>query len=161
MIDIVELTQNHWDEVVEIFNEGIQTKNATFRTQVPSWEEWNISHHQYSRFVASYKGRVVGWCALTPVSKRIEYKGVAEVSIYVKLDLVGKKIGSFLMDSLIKSSERNGIWSLYSSLFPENIASERLHIKFGFRKIGYREKVAQLDGEWRDTVLYERRSKKL
>ncbi|WP_428740863.1 N-acetyltransferase family protein [Tenacibaculum sp.] len=160
MISIAKLTQNQWKEVVAIFNEGIQTKNATFRTEVPTWEEWDTSHHQHSRFVAVEEDKVVGWCAIAPVSKRFEYRGVAEVSVYVKINSIGKKIGSLLMEALIDSSENNGIWTLYSSLFPENIGSEKLHVKYGFRKIGYREKIAQLDGVWRDTVLYERRSKK-
>ncbi|WGH77044.1 GNAT family N-acetyltransferase [Tenacibaculum tangerinum] len=160
MIHIAKLTQNHWQEVATIFQEGIETKNATFRTQVPIWEAWNESHHQHSRFIALEAGKVVGWCALAPVSTRFEYNGVAEVSVYVKLGIAGKGVGSLLMEALIASSEAQGIWTLYSSLFPENEASVRLHLKYGFRKIGYREKIAQLDGVWRDTVLYERRSKK-
>ncbi len=103
---------------------------------------------------------VVGWCAIAPVSKRECYQGVAELSIYISLRHIGKGIGSLLMNQLIESSEANGIWTLYSSLFPENIASVSLHQKNGFREIGRREKIAQQDGVWRDTVLYERRSKK-
>lgn len=160
MVTIEKLTQSHWQEIAAIFKEGIQTKNATFRTQVPSWEEWNASHHQHSRFIAEEVKEVVGWCAIAPVSIRFEYRGVAEVSVYVKQGVVGKGIGSLLMEAAIQSSEENGIWTLYSSLFPENEASVKLHLKYGFRKIGYREKIAQLDGVWRDTVLYERRSKK-
>lgn len=160
MVSIEKLTQSHWQEVAVIFKEGIQTKNATFRTQVPSWEKWNASHYQHSRFIAVEVNEVVGWCAIAPVSTRFEYRGVAEVSVYVKQGVVGKGIGSLLMAAVIKSSEENGIWTLYSSLFPENEASVKLHLKYGFRKIGYREKIAQLDGVWRDTVLYERRSKK-
>ncbi|TDQ30086.1 GNAT family N-acetyltransferase [Tenacibaculum caenipelagi] len=160
MISIAKFTQNQWQEVAVIYKEGIDTKNATFRTEVPSWEEWNASHHQHSRFVAVEENKVVGWCAIAPVSKRFEYRGVAEVSVYVKQGVVGKGIGSLLMEAVIGSSENNGIWTLYSSLFPENIGSEKLHVKYDFRKIGYREKIAQLDGVWRDTVLYERRSKK-
>ncbi|WP_417785480.1 GNAT family N-acetyltransferase [Tenacibaculum sp.] len=160
MVSIEKLTQSHWQEVAVIFKEGIQTKNATFRTQVSSWEEWNASHYQHSRFIAVEVNEVVGWCAIAPVSTRFEYRGVAEVSVYVKQGVVGKGIGSLLMAAVIKSSEENGIWTLYSSLFPENEASVKLHLKYGFRKIGYREKIAQLDGVWRDTVLYERRSKK-
>ncbi|MGG8496529.1 N-acetyltransferase family protein [Tenacibaculum sp. TC6] len=157
MITVTQLTEYHWEEVAEIFKEGIQTKNATFRTQVPDWQEWDITHHSHSRLVAVDNGKVLGWCALAPVSARFEYRGVAEVSIYIALDSVGKGIGSMLMNAVIESSEENGIWTLYSSLFPENTASVNLHIKKGFRRIGIREKIAQLDGVWRDTVLYERR----
>ncbi|NVK08085.1 MAG: N-acetyltransferase family protein [Tenacibaculum sp.] len=160
MIEVVKLTQNHWKEVAEIYKEGIATKNATFRTKVPSWEEWNTSHHQHTRFIAIEDNKILGWCAIAPVSTRFEYRGVAEVSVYVKLGVLGKGIGSLLMDAVVKSSENNGIWTLYSSLFPENEASVKLHLKYGFRKIGYREKIAELEGVWRDTVLYERRSKK-
>jgi len=160
MVGITKFTENHWNKVAEIYEEGIATKNATFRTKVPSWEEWDISHHNHSRFIAVENDKILGWCAIAPVSTRFEYRGVAEVSVYIKLDLLGKGIGSLLMSAIIKSSEENGIWTLYSSLFPENEASVKLHLKYGFRKIGYREKIAQLDGVWRDTVLYERRSKK-
>ncbi|AZJ36632.1 GNAT family N-acetyltransferase [Tenacibaculum singaporense] len=160
MIRIEKATKEHWSEISEIYREGIQTKNATFRTETPTWEEWNASHHQHSRFIAVEVNEVVGWCAIAPVSTRFEYRGVAEVSVYVKQGVVGKGIGSLLMEAVIKSSEENGIWTLYSSLFPENEASVKLHLKYGFRRIGYREKIAQLDGVWRDTVLYERRSKK-
>jgi len=104
---------------------------------------------------------VLGWCAISPVSNRNEYRGVAEVSVYVSLISIRKGIGNMLLQELIKSSEENGIWTLYSSLFPENEGSVKLHLKNDFRLIGKREKIAQQDGVWRDTVLCERRSKKL
>ena len=157
---IESLTKQHWVEVAEIYQNGIDTKNATFRTEVPAWEDFDASHHQHSRFVVVANNIVLGWCAISPVSKRAAYKGVAEVSVYVSLQFVGKGIGNLLMQSLIKSSDENGIWTLYSSLFPENKSSVQLHLKNGFRYIGKREKIAQQDGVWRDTVLYERRSKK-
>jgi phosphinothricin acetyltransferase len=157
---IEKLTQNHWVEVVKIYQDGIDTKNATFRTQVPIWKDWNEVHHQHSRFVAIENNKVVGWCAVSPVSKREAYKGVAEVSVYASLNYLGKGIGNMLLEILITTSEENGIWTLYSSLFPENKGSVNLHLKKGFRKIGIREKIAQQDGVWRDTALYERRSKK-
>lgn len=156
MIIVGKLLKEHWQEVVAIYKEGLETKNATFRTNIPDWEEWDSSHHTHSRLIAIENNTVLGWCALTPVSKRFEYRGVAEVSVYVKVG--GRGIGSLLMEELISTSEQQGIWTLYSSLFPENIGSVKLHKKFGFRKIGIREKIAQLDGVWRDTVLYERRS---
>lgn len=151
--------KEHWKKVSDIYKEGIETKNATFRTKVADWEEWNDLHYEHSRFVAVENKRIIGWCAIAPVSNRYEYRGVAEVSVYVKLDAVGKKVGSLLMNTLIKSANKEGIWTLYSSLFPENIASIKLHEKNDFRLIGFREKIAQLDGVWRDTVLYERRKK--
>ncbi len=123
-------------------------------------KEWNVTHHQHSRFVLLDNETVLGWCAIAPVSKRAAYKGVAEVSVYVSLVLLGKGIGNKLMQALVESSEKNGIWTLYSSLFPENIGSVKLHLKNDFKLIGVREKIAQQDGVWRDTVLYERRSKK-
>jgi len=157
---IEKLRQKHWKEVAKIYQDGIDTKNATFRTQVPVWQDWEESHHQHSRFVLVDNEMVLGWCAISPVSKRQAYKGVAEVSVYVSIKHMGRGIGNQLMQKVIKSSEENGIWTLYSSLFPENKGSVRLHLKNGFRKIGFKEKVAQQDGVWRDTVLYERRSKK-
>lgn len=157
---LFELEEKHWKEVAKIYQDGIDTKNATFRTQIPTWETWNETQHQYSRFVLLENEKVLGWCAISPVSKREAYTGVAEVSIYVSLRHLGKGIGNKLIRALITSSEENGIWTLYSSLFPENKGSIRLHVKNDFRKIGFREKIAQQDGIWRDTVLYERRSKK-
>ncbi|CAL2062500.1 N-acetyltransferase family protein [Tenacibaculum sp. 190524A05c] len=156
---ILPLKREHWPQVAEIYKEGILTGNATFRTQVPDWETWNSNCHKHSRFVMVQEEEVLGWCALTPFSKRFEYRGVGEVSIYIKLNAVGKGIGTSLMEKLIESSEENGIWTLYSSMFPENNGSVRLHEKFGFRKVGFRERIAQLNRVWRDTVIYERRSK--
>lgn len=160
MMRIEKLTKKYWEEIAQIYQDGIATKNATFRTEVPTWEDFDASHCQHSRFIAIKNENIIGWCAITPVSKRYEYRGVAEVSVYVSLSFIGKGIGDILLRELIKSSEENGIWTLYSSLFPENKASVHLHLKNNFRLIGIREKIAQQDGVWRDTVLYERRSKK-
>ena len=159
-LKILPLTEIHWLQVAKIYEEGIKTGNATFKTQVPDWETWNSNCHKHSRFViVNSEEEVLGWCALAPVSSRFEYRGVAEVSVYIKLSAIGNGIGSLLMKSLIQSSEENGIWTLYSSMFPENIGSVRLHEKFEFRKVGYRERIAELNGIWRDTIIYERRSK--
>ena len=158
-MEILLLKKEHWAQVAEIFKEGILTGNATFRTEVPDWNSWNSYCHDFGRFIMMGEKNVIGWCALAPVSKRFEYRGVAEVSIYIRLNELGKGVGSLLMERLIESSEENGIWTLHSSLFPENTGSVRLHEKFGFRKVGYRERIAQLNGVWRDTVIYERRSK--
>lgn len=160
MIEIRPLQEYHWEDVKEIYAQGIATKNATFETEVPTWEKWDESHHYHSRFVALESESVIGWVAISPVSKRYAYRGVAEVSIYIALEHLGKGVGTLLMKQLILASEAQGIWTLYSSLFPENKASIALHAKHGFRCIGKRERIAQLDGLWRDTILYERRTKK-
>jgi phosphinothricin acetyltransferase len=146
------------ETVLEIYRIGLETRNATFETTVPSWQEWDSKHLTHSRFVSVTDSIVVGWAALTPFSTREVYRGVAEVSIYIAAGFRGKKIGSNLMEQIIISSELNGIWTLVSSVFPGNEATLRLHEKFGFRIIGKRERIAKLDGKWRDTILLERRS---
>ena len=145
-------------KVLEIYRMGLETRNATFETAVPSWQEWDSKHLRHSRFVFEEDSKIAGWAALSPFSSREVYKGVAEVSIYVATGLRGKKIGSALMEKIIASSELNGIWTLVSSVFPENEATLKLHAKYGFREIGRRERIAKLDGIWRDTILLERRS---
>jgi L-amino acid N-acyltransferase YncA len=145
-------------KVLEIYRIGLETRNATFETVVPSWQEWDSKHLRHSRFVSEEDGILTGWAALSPFSAREVYKGVAELSIYVAPVFRGKKNGSALMEKIIASSELNGIWTLVSSVFPENEATLRLHEKFGFRVIGKRERIARLDGIWRDTILLERRS---
>lgn len=145
-------------KVLEIYRMGLETKNATFEISVPSWQEWDSKHLRHSRFVSEEDSIIAGWAALSPFSSREVYKGVAELSIYVATGFRGKKIGSALMEKLITSSELNGIWTLVSSVFPENEATLKLHAKFGFRVIGRRERIAKLDGIWRDTILLERRS---
>lgn len=156
-----EMEQSDSDRVLEIYQKGLDTKNSTFETVVPSWADWDSRHLTHSRYVFEEDGQLSGWAALSPFSSREAYKGVAEVSIYVDPRMHGKKIASRLMDQMIQSSELNGIWTLFSSVFPENEATLRLHKKFGFRIIGTRERIAQLDGKWRDTVLLERRSSKI
>jgi phosphinothricin acetyltransferase len=155
-----EMQQGDSQSVLEIYRMGLVTRNATFETTIPSWHDWDSKHLPHSRFVSEENGIVAGWAALTPFSVREVYRGVAEVSIYVAGGFRGKKIGSGLMEQLIISSELNGIWTLVSSVFPENEATLRLHAKFGFRIIGRRERIAKLDGKWRDTILLERRSLK-
>jgi L-amino acid N-acyltransferase YncA len=145
-------------KVLEIYRMGLETKNATFETAVPSWQEWDSKHLRHSRFVSEEDGIIAGWAALSPFSSREVYRGVAELSIYVATGFRGKKIGSALMERLIASSELYGIWTLVSSVFPENEATLKLHAKFGFREIGRRERIAKLEGIWRDTILLERRS---
>lgn len=146
-------------KVLEIYAFGLKTRNATFETLVPTWEKWNAKHLLHSRFVYEQNGEAIGWVALSPVSTREVYKGVAEVSIYVDEKYLGCGIGTKLMRRVIESSEAKGIWTLYTSLFPENEASVKLHKKFGFREVGIREKIARLDNIWRNTLILERRSK--
>jgi phosphinothricin acetyltransferase len=155
-----EMQQSDSKSVLEIYRMGLETRNATFETTVPSWQEWDTKHLPHTRFVFEENGIVAGWTALSPFSARNVYRGVAEVSIYVADGFRGKKIGSSLMEQVVISSELNGIWTLVSSIFPENEATLRLHKKFGFRIIGKRKRIAQLDGKWRDTILLERRSPK-
>ena len=153
------LEAKDWEQVSEIYRQGIETKNATFELNVPSWAVWDNSHLKICRKVAELDDIIVGWYALSPVSSRCVYGGVAEVSIYVALDFNGKQIGTKLLSHLIKESEENGIWTLQASIFPENIGSLTIHKKHGFREMGYREKIGKMEGVWRDTIILERRSK--
>jgi phosphinothricin acetyltransferase len=154
------MLQSDSESVLEIYRMGLETRNATFETKVPSWKEWDSRHLTHSRFVSEDGGAVNGWVALSPFSDREVYKGVAEVSIYVADGFRGMNIGLMLLGTVIDSSEANGIWTLVSSVFPENDATLKLHAKFRFRVVGKREKIAKLDGKWRDTILLERRSTK-
>nr|WP_308160400.1 N-acetyltransferase family protein [Bacillus sp. ISL-77] len=157
-IVIDQMEQDDWGQVREIYLEGIATGNATFQKEAPSWEEWDSGHVKECRLVALLEDKVLGWAALTPVSGRCVYSGVAEVSIYVSQSNNGKGIGSRLLNSLIEQSEQNGFWTLQSGIFPENVASLKLHSKHGFREVGRRERIGKMDGVWRDTILLERRS---
>ena len=148
----------HWPEVAAIYEAGIATGNATFETEVPSWAAWDASHLRDHRLVAVADGRVVGWAALAGVSARECYRGVAEDSVYVAPGLERRGIGRSLLSTLIQGAERAGIWTIQTSVFPENRASLSLHVACGFRVVGMRERIARLDGVWRDTVLLERRS---
>jgi phosphinothricin acetyltransferase len=153
-----DLRRDDWPEVARIFREGIETGNATFETEVPSWEEWDATHLPEHRFVAVRDGGVVGWTALLPISSRECYAGVAEVSTYVTAEARGEGIGAELLTAVIDSSERGGVWTLQTGVFPENEVSLRLLRRFGFRVVGTRERIGQLHGIWRDVVLLERRS---
>ena len=153
-----DLRPGDWLEVARIYEEGIATGNATFETEVPSWEAWDAAHLTEHRFVAVGDGRVVGWIALASVSARACYAGVAEVSAYVAADTRGKGVGCELLAALISSSEQGGIWTLQTGVFPENEASLGLLGRFGFRVVGTHERIGRLQGVWRDVVLVERRS---
>lgn len=149
-----------WPAVEAIYLQGIATRNATFETVSPGWESWDAKHHAHSRLVARDGQKVFGWAALSPVSARRVYAGVAEVSIYIADSARGRGLGKVLMRALIEQSEQNGIWTLQAGIFPENAASIGLHKSFGFREVGRREKIGKLDGVWRDVILLERRSQK-
>ena len=150
---------NDWPEVARIYEEGIATGIATFETQVPTYADWDQAHLKICRLVFSRDDRLAGWAALSPVSGRCVYGGVAEVSVYVGSHDRGLGIGVQLLSRLIPESEANGIWTLQSGIFPENLASIRLHEKVGFRKLGVRERIGKRDGQWKDNVLFERRSR--
>jgi phosphinothricin acetyltransferase len=156
---IDELRPEDWDQVRQIYLEGLATGQGSFEVEAPSWEIWNKNHHSHSRLIARQDGRVIAWAALAPVSARQCYAGVAEVSLYVSADQRGRGVGQRLLQAVIESSERHGIWSLYGATFPENEASIRLQLACGFRIVGCRERVAQRHGVWRDTILTERRSR--
>ena len=147
-----------WEQVREIYLQGIRSGHSTFETEAPSWERWDEAHLPFARLVMREGERVLGWAALSPVSKRQVYRGVAELTVYVAESVRGRGIGRALLDELIAESERNGIWTLQASIFPENVASVELHRRCGFREVGRRERIAMLQGVWRDTLLFERRS---
>jgi L-amino acid N-acyltransferase YncA len=153
------MVKTDWPLVAEIYKQGIDTGNATFETQVPAWEKWDSSHVPLCRIIAQTENNIVGWAALVPVSARKVYSGVGEVSIYISDKFQGLKIGSKLLKQLIAESEKNGFWTLQSVVFPQNKASIKIHQDNGFRIVGYREKIGQMNGNWRDTILLERRSK--
>jgi len=148
-----------WDFVRAIYLEGITTGQATFETEAPDWERWDAGHLPQCRLVARNGDVVLGWAALSPVSRREVYAGVAEVSVYVAASARGLGVGGALMRALIEASELHGVWTLQSSIFPENHASVALHLKHGFREVGRRERIARHHGVWRDTVVLERRSR--
>ncbi|WP_112182441.1 MULTISPECIES: GNAT family N-acetyltransferase [Paraliobacillus] len=158
-IVISKMQQEHWERVKQIYEDGIATGNATFETKAPTWEAWDKGHLATCRLVALVNNEAVGWVALSPVSSRCVYQGVAEVSIYIKNGYTGKKIGSKLMDALIEESEKTGFWTLEAGVFTENSASLKLHQKAGFRIVGTKERISKMDGKWRDVVILERRSK--
>jgi L-amino acid N-acyltransferase YncA len=158
MVQIRPLTRADWPAVEEIYAQGIATRLATFETETPTWEDFDAGRLAEHRFVAVEDDRVVGWVAASPTSTRSCYAGVAEHSVYVAEDRRGRGIGRALLDAFVESADAGGIWTIQTSVFPENEASVKLHEHAGFRTVGRRERIAQLDGEWRDTVLLERRS---
>ncbi len=166
---ITPMLPDLWPAVREIYREGIATGNATFETELPDWAKWDSGHRKDSRLVAVREGSgdaesgaespaVLGWAALSPVSGRCVYGGVAEVSVYVAAAARGRGAGKALLEALVKESEAHGIWTLQAGIFPENVASITLHESCGFRKIGVRHRLGRLGNVWRDVMLLERRS---
>jgi phosphinothricin acetyltransferase len=152
------LDPRDWTRVREIYEHGIATGNATFQAVSPSWEEWDAGHLRAPRIAAVMGDVVMGWAALSPVSRRPVYSGVTEVSVYVAEEARGRGIGGQLLQELVKASEAAGIWTLQAGIFPENTTSIALHERCGFRVVGRRERIGAMAGRWRDVILLERRS---
>jgi phosphinothricin acetyltransferase len=157
-MNIRKMSASDWPAVAKIYTEGIATGFATFETSTPSYEAWNTAHMSTCRIVATENDMVLGWAALSPVSNRCVYGGIAEVSVYVGSNSRGKGAGKALLETLITESEKEGLWTIQAGIFLENEASIALHKKVGFRYIGKREKVGKLKGVWKDNLLFERRS---
>ena len=151
------LHPDDYPAVAAVFAEGIATGQATFETQVPSWETWDAAHLPDHRFVAELDGDVVGWVAVVPYSRRDVYRGVGEESVYVAERARGRGVGRSLLEAVIESARDGGLWTLQAGVFPDNTASLELHRRLGFREVGVRERIGRLDGVWRDVVLLELR----
>lgn len=158
MATVRRMRPSDWPSVRDIYAEGLETGDASFETEPPAWPDWDRTHLPEARLVASDGSGVVGWAALSPVSERCVYGGVAEVSVYVARAARGRGVGRSLLTALVDASERAGIWTLQAGIFPENAASLRLHRAAGFRRVGVRERLGRLGDTWRDVVLLERRS---
>ncbi|MGA7695709.1 MAG: N-acetyltransferase family protein [Candidatus Sulfotelmatobacter sp.] len=155
---ILPMQPENWPAVREIYREGIATGNATFESELPDWEKWDNNHRQDCRLIARKEEQVLGWAALSPVSGRRVYAGVAEVSVYVAVAARGTGVGKSLLQALIAESELHGLWTLQAGIFRENAASVALHKSCGFREVGVRQRIGKLGGTWRDVLLLERRS---
>jgi L-amino acid N-acyltransferase YncA len=161
MLTIEPLQPADWCEVLRIFAEGLATGVASFETELPTWEHWNAAHLSGARLAARRDGKVAGWAALSPISTRRCYAGVAEVSLYIAAECRGQGLGTALLAALVDEAERLGLWTLQAVLFAENTPSLALHLRGGFRLVGRRERIAQLNGIWHDTLLLERRSDRI
>lgn len=157
-VTLASLRPSDWQAVRAIYIEGMVTNQATFETAAPEWAEWDAAHRPDCRIVAWRGGEVMGWAALSPVSRRAVYSGVAEVSVYVAAAARGVGVGRMLLRALIDASEAAGVWTLQAGVFPENEDSVALHRACGFRVVGRRERIGRHHGQWRDTLLLERRS---
>jgi L-amino acid N-acyltransferase YncA len=160
-LQVDELTAGDWPAVSAIYADGIATRNATFETAVPSWDEWERAHMSNYRLVGRVDDEIVGWAALSRVSDRQCYSGVAEDSVYVRNGHHAQGVGHALLSALVSRAEAAGVWTIQAGVFPENLPSLKLHVACGFRVVGVRERIGQLDGAWRDVVLLERRSKEI
>ena len=160
-LTIGPMRRRHWPDVRRIYAEGIATGHATLETDVPGWREWDRRFTPECRFVAEHQDTTVGWAALSRVSSRNVYRGVAEVSVYVATAARGRGVGYTLLGHLVEASEEHGFWTLQAGIFPENVASIRLHERRGFRAVGTRERIGRLGGMWRNVLLMERRSKRV
>ena len=158
-VKIRQIVPGDWQTVKKIYESGIATGIATFETSAPDWENWNNGHLIFGRLAAIIENEIVGWAALSPVSNRCVYGGVAEISVYVSESHRGKGVGKQLLNNIIAISEQNGIWTLQAGIFTDNFASVKLHESVGFRVIGHREKIGKLKGKWKDNFILERRSK--
>jgi L-amino acid N-acyltransferase YncA len=152
------LAPSDWPQVRSIYVEGIAGGQATFETEAPSWQEWDAAHLAACRLAARSGGVLIGWGALSPVSRRRCYAGVAEVSVYIATSQQRHGVGKSLLQAIIAAAEQHGIWTLQGSTFAENVASLRLQESCGFRIVGRRDRIGQLKGLWRSTILTERRS---
>lgn len=157
MVEVRPLVAADWPAVAAIFEEGIATGDATFETTVPAWDDWDARHLPEHRFVAELGGEVAGWIAVVPYSSRAAYRGVGEESVYVAEKARGRGVGRALLAALVESARAGGLWTLQAGIFTENAASLALHRSVGFREVGVRERIGQLDGAWRDLVLLELR----
>jgi phosphinothricin acetyltransferase len=156
-ISFEPLTAEHWPAVRSIYLQGIATGNATFQQAPPDWSEWDQAHLQTCRWIAKIGSEVVGWAALAPISTRPVYAGVAEVSIYIAERMRGRGIGKHLLAKLVTDSEAASFWTLQAGIFPENAESVRLHLGAGFRVVGTRIRLGNLNGRWRDVILLEQK----
>lgn len=157
IVEVRALLPDDWSAVADIYWDGMRGGLATFETEVPSWEVWDAAHLPEHRLVAVAGGEIVGWAALSPASSRRCYAGVVENSVYVAREAQGQGIGRLLLDALLKGARKEGLWTVQTSIFPENRASLALHERCGFRVVGVRERIARRDGIWRDTVFLEKR----
>jgi phosphinothricin acetyltransferase len=156
-MEIREMQPSDWPAVTAIYEQGLATRQATFETEAPSWDDWDARHLEEHRLIVERDGEVVGWAALSPASQRPCYAGVVEESVYVRAEARGQGVGTSLLRALVERAEKAGIWTIQTSIFPENVASIVLRGRCGFRVVGVRERIAELGGAWRDTVLLERR----
>lgn len=157
-MQVREMKASDWEDVSQIYAQGIATGFATFEQTISSYESWNQAHVEKCRLIAEENGEILGWAALSPVSSRCVYGGIGEVSVYIRAESRGKGVGKLLLKQLISESEKAGFWTIQSGIFPENEASIHLHKKIGFRFIGKRERVGKIQGIWKDNLLFEKRS---